>query len=336
MNKNWYDRKRIENRIADLVSRQNPISENIGKEMIADLINSEQNIDEILNDLYSLYFKSDLEIERYIESIKKEEKASTISEEEIKQALNMENITDFKIEEKNYIKINFNDNNTFLIENNNNINSKEIFEHVQQIINANNSDGLKNSEEIFNYLRKKYVEIPLENTKFIDSHNHSEEETKKLAVIDSNYPNSTILASLEQNIYILKNETEKIIRVVMKDGVYVIEEIEQQKYETTKEDNLQKNDISTHNHQLEQPLEMDYNNTTETIQTKITNLIIEGKNKEQIFEALAASKNITDINEQRMLFEVIEEQYEKYHNSISTIQQDKIRKMVLPDLKQVA
>lgn len=159
--------------------------------------------------------------------------------EQVKK-LNLENITDFTKDGKNYIKIRYDDGTIRIIENNKNASGKEIFEYIQSNYNINGDDGSLNATIIFESLIRSCHEVKLKNVKNMNKEEleHLKIKEKELFnVIRKKYVGYEIIASPDENIYVIAipGKDEKIVSVEKKNGMYVILEVDEKGYKNNKE-----------------------------------------------------------------------------------------------------
>ena len=210
-----------------------------------ELINRAKLDDNVFNNLLSL-----ANVKNNVEEINNIQNMAGVElpqeEKKDENHLNLENVSDFTKDGKNYIKMHYNDGTIKIIENNFNASGKEIFGYIQEKYAINNNDGVKNATDIFEGLIETCHEVKLTNIKNMTEEEYSNiksSDKDKLNVIKRKYEQDNekvnILASPEENIYIvqLPNKDEKTISVEKKDGIYVIYDLEEKGYKHDNQDN---------------------------------------------------------------------------------------------------
>lgn len=226
------------------------------------------------------------------------------TEEEVKLALNMQDVTDFTRDGKTYIKITYADGRVQMIENRNGKDTKQTFEDVQKLKAINNMDGTQNAEAAFQELLKDYIEVPFENSMFLKQEKLGREAQAKLNFVEAQFPKNQVLASPEENIFVVKGNPDITIEVVEKDGIYRLRQLEEFRYGVREETDVQSfhEDSKTIeepslNEVIEQPNEQKESQEMErlelategmTEQEIVEYLRIHGKNPQQIMMTLLA------------------------------------------------
>ena len=157
------------------------------------------------------------------------------TETEVKHALDMKEVTDFSKDGKMYIKITYQDGRVQIIENRNHKNTQQIFEDVNKLKALQSMNGTQNAEIIFRELLKDYIEVPLENSTFLNQEKLNLKEQAQLHFVEQSFPNHRVLAAPSANIFIVKGNPDLTVEVVETDGIYQLKQLEEYKYGNERE-----------------------------------------------------------------------------------------------------
>lgn len=253
--------------------------ENLKKEI---LVNSNQNFSTLTKEIGELLNgnnKLEPFLAKYHVETKNKEQLVQKMEQEVKQSLNMKDVTDFTRNGRTYIKITYRDGHTQMIESRNQKNTKQIFEDVQKLKAINNIDGIQNAEEAFQELLKDYVEVPLDNSEFLNQEKLTGLQQSKLNFIKLNFPNQRILASPQENLFIVEGNPNITVEVTELNGHYQLRQIGEMTYgaKESKENQIVNQEIEM----IEQSNDNSLEYTTEQLLE-----ITEGMNEEEIIEYL--------------------------------------------------
>lgn len=253
-------------------------SEEVASELKEKMIHSNQDFITLSRELNTVFqdqtkleellFKYQLKIKKVLT-----EKA----ENEVEQALNMSEVTDFTRDGKTYIKITYGDGRIQIIENRSGKDTKQIFEDVQRLNALNNIDGTMNAEAAFRELLKDYREVSLDNTMFLNQEKLEMAEQSKLNFVQMNFPNNQVFASTTENIFIIKGNPDITVEVVEKEGRYTLKQVGEASY-GVKEERQEK---AIHEMPIERSNEVKQENWIIELE-KIT----EGMTEEEIVEYL--------------------------------------------------
>lgn len=264
--------ERLKNSYSDI------FSEEAAFELREKMINSNQDfitLSRELNTVFQDQSKLDGLLFKY--QLKAKKVVIEKAEDEVAQALNMSEVTDFTRNGKTYIKITYSDGKVQIIENRSGKDTRQIFEDIQRLKALNNIDGAMNAEVAFRELLKDYREVSLDNTMFLDQDKLGMREQSKLNFVQMNFPNNQVFASATDNIFIIKGNPDITVEVIEKDGNYTLEQIGEASY-GVKEEKPENVRAET---SIERPNEIKQENSIEELE-KIT----EGMTEEEIVEYL--------------------------------------------------
>lgn len=176
--------------------------------------------------------------QKYSEIIKKNEfdiEIIDVNEDKIK----LENVSDFTNDNKNYMKLNYNDGNVRIIENTFGQKAKETFEYVKSKSSEKNLD----ETEIFENMLNKSKELSLYDFKNLDNRNiYNElnfEQKQEVNLIMSNekYYGKRIKSCPKEHLYVVidNNNEDILLSVESKNGIFQIRQIKENEY--VKQDN---------------------------------------------------------------------------------------------------
>ena len=164
--------------------------------------------------------------------------------EEVKEEnhLNLENVTDFNKDGKDYIKMHYNNGTIRIVENSLKASGQEIFKDYQSRYGINSNDGAINATNIFETLINECHEVTLTNIKDMtkEEYNNLKPKEKELFdIIRKKYVGYEIIASPEENIYVISSagKDEKVVSVEERDGKYVIYDVDEKGYKHNNQDN---------------------------------------------------------------------------------------------------
>lgn len=265
---------------------------------------------------------------KYHIRVKNLEQVTEKTEEEVKHALNMKDVTDFTRDGKTYIKITYGDGRVQIIENRNTKDTKQIFEDVQRLKSINNIDGSQNAEEAFKELLKDYIEVSLENITFTNQDKYDIETKARLQFVEMHFPNYQVLASPNENIFVVKANPGFTVEVVKRDGKYELKQLEEMGYGTSEnsnnaeenvreevplfmEDKIEEsNEVSGYS--IEE-LEQITNGMTE--EEIVDYLTIHGKNPQQIMMILLSLEELKDRKRQEQEIKLVEKPKQKVYKN---------------------
>lgn len=209
-----------------------------------ELINRSKLDDDMFNKLLSLAQdkKTELKVENIDEKLQVPNMELPQEETKKENQLNLENVSDFTKDGKDYIKMRYSDGSIKIIENSIGKSGKEIFEYLQSRYNINSSDGINNATMIFENLIKSYHEVKLTNVKNMTKEEYNNlnlKEKELFNIIRRKYVGYEIIASPEENIYVisLPGKDEKVVSVEERNGMYVIEEVDEKGYRNNNKTN---------------------------------------------------------------------------------------------------
>ncbi len=259
----------------------NEIIANLKREILENSRQDFSTLSKEIGELLKGNSQLDSFLAKYHMEAKNKEQLVQKTEQEVKQSLNMQEVTDFTRNGKTYIKITYSDGRTQMIESRNQKNTRQIFEDVQKLKAINNIDGIQNAEQAFQELLKDYVEVPLENNTFLNQEKLTSSQQSKLNFIAINFPNKKILASPEENLFIIEGNPNITVEVTEKDGHYQLRQMGESSY-GVKEDEAKEKEINNQEIQMvEQPNDNSFEYTTEQLLE-----ITEGMSEEEIVEYL--------------------------------------------------
>lgn len=233
------------------------------------------------------------------------------AETEIQMALNMSEITDFKRDGKIYIKITYSDGRVQVIENRNAKDTKQIFEDIQRLRFLNSMDGIMNAEAAFKELLKDYREVALDNVMFMNQDKLNMKEQSMLNFVQINFPNNRVLASVVENIFVIKGNPDITVEVLESNGNYSLKQVGEASYGVQE----QRQEIVRTEMIVERPNNIKQENSIEQLE-KITEgmteqeiveyLKIHGKNQQQIMLILLALEEAKNKKEAEAKIELAE------------------------------
>ncbi len=163
------------------------------------------------------------------------------AKEEVQKRLNLEGISEFKNDEKDYFK--FKDKNgKITVTRNIGNDSKDLFLTILNESKNINKDGRENADEIFKLLTDyQLIEINMKSSKNIEKDKNTKVDKVIMDELQKRFPNKEIVYSVKEKIYIVKgnekeDEKDKILNIEYKDGKINIHQIEQKGYEKEKVD----------------------------------------------------------------------------------------------------
>lgn len=204
---NLIEKKQIEALLKSFqIRKPDSLNSQLIEKIMQKISNNAKSFEQNKKELYDI-LSNNGNFEQYLQEtsvtpIDKEQETKEI-EVKIKTSLNLSNIREFTIGEKNYIQIYYEDGTTKILENLNNLNTKEIFEYAKEKLDNANIDGKENAKEIFETLMKQYIEIPLESKTKIDTDELKKEDEVEFNLVKSRFPNNEIMLNAEEKIYIV-------------------------------------------------------------------------------------------------------------------------------------
>ena len=194
--------------------------------------------------------------------------------EEVKKALNLQDITEFGSLESNYFKFKDQEGNIIVVRNLGD-DSKVLFNDILNNTNlVNNPNGKQNASDIFKFLKnKKFIEIPLTNSEQINQEKTNKYQQKVLNMLKEKIGNREIIISPDENLYIVKGPTSNddiIFKGIYENGHYNVKPLSQKTYGAKVDENASKEQTTSH---IEVP-----NNIVAEIDSdiEITSIIEEG------------------------------------------------------------
>lgn len=167
--------------------------------------------------------------------------------EKVKKQLNLSDITEFSNNGKGYFKFKSSDGQIYIVRNLGD-DSKELFTNILNNSNINFSDGKKNASEIFKRLNeKKFIEVQTSKADEIKDKEKNASESAIIKKLEEKFPNKEIIASLEEDIYIVKgNTTEEdiLLSTNFENGKYIVKPIKQKTYGAKIENNDKKEETN--------------------------------------------------------------------------------------------
>lgn len=197
--------------------------------------------------------------------------------EKIKKQLNLSDITEFNSNGKDYFKFKSSDGQIYIVRNMGD-DSKELFMHILNTSNINYDDGKKNASEIFKRLNeKKFIEIQMTKSNEIKDKDKNKSQMAIIKKLEAKFPEKEIIASFEENIYIVKGNTtdeDILLSASYEDGKFKVRNIVQKTY-GKKVDNIKNPNKKEETKSVEIP-----NDILEEIENDIdvNNIIEEGLN----------------------------------------------------------
>lgn len=229
--------------------------------------------DEVFNNLVSLVKQNNsLKLQKADDKLPNVE----LPQQDLKEEnhLNLENVSDFTKDGKSYIKMHYSDGNIRIIENSLNGSGQEIFKDYQSRYGINSNDGAINATNIFETLINEFHEVTLTNIKDMtkEEYNNLKPKEKELFdIIRKKYVGYEIIASPEENIYVISSagKEEKVVSVEERDGKYVIYDVDEKGYKHNNQDNNSENTGVTSNQNYVE--EQDVNSHTEMLDFDLYN-----------------------------------------------------------------
>lgn len=234
---------------------------------------------EISNKL-ALLMKNKEETINYLNKlgIKANDKVSSSNlTEKIKKQLNLSDITEFSSNGKDYFKFKSSDGQIYIVRNMGD-DSRELFMHILNTSNINYDDGKKNASEIFRRLNeKKFIEIQMTKSNEINDKEKNKSQMTIIKKLETKFPGKEIIASFEENIYIVKGNTtdeDILLSTSYENGKFKVRTIVQKTY-GKKVDDTKNSDTKEETKSVEIP-----NDILEEIEndTDINYIIEEGLN----------------------------------------------------------
>lgn len=233
-----------------------------------------------INNKLSLLMKNQEETINYLNKlgIKANEKVNSNNlTEKIKKQLNLSDITEFSSNGKDYFKFKSSDGQIYIVRNMGD-DSKELFMHILNTSSINYIDGKKNASEIFRRLNeKKFIEIQMTKSDEINDKDKNKSQMAIIKKIETKFPEKEIIASFEENIYIVKGNTtdeDILLSASYENGKFKVRNIVQKTY-GKKVDNIKNPNKKEETKSVEIP-----NDILEEIENDIdvNNIIEEGLN----------------------------------------------------------
>ncbi len=304
-------------RIKELLKRAEIVYD-IDVSVLKDLTNflvSSDNVALAHKELKNSFFKGEDYFKKYVASKGFEVSLSDVKEEvkeEMKAKLNLESVTDFVNDGKSYIKIKLSDGTNKILQNMTNYKADDIFNEIQKHF-VSGADGELNVEEMFAALEKTFIDVPLTDSREVNTEKITDEQNKKKVFVESNFPGKSVEVSVDENIYIVKGEglEDEVVKVDTKDNNYVIYKVEEQSYSNNSEVS---NEEAINNEAVENSAD-DYLMQENEVENKIKELLGTGKSVDDVFMSFMTER---EYNEQEImdLYSLINKCNNDYQNSI--------------------
>lgn len=205
-----------------------------------EIINRAKLDDELFNNIINYNKNNNLKLHQADDKLPNVE----LPQQDLKEEnhLNLENVSDFTKDGKNYIKMHYSNGTIRIIENSLNGSGQEIFKDYQSRYGINSNDGAINATNIFETLINEFHEVTLTNIKDMtkEEYNNLKPKEKELFdIIRKKYVGYEIIASPEENIYVISSagKDEKVVSVEERDGKYVIYDVDEKGYKHNNQDN---------------------------------------------------------------------------------------------------
>lgn len=178
------------------------------------------------------------------------QKNETELKEEVKKALNLQDITEFGSLESNYFKFKDQQGNITVVRNLGD-DSKALFSDILNNTDlVNNQNGKQNASDIFKFLKnKKFIEINLTNSEQINKEKITKYQQKVLNMLKEKVGNREIVISPDENLYIVKGTTSKddiILKGIYENGHYNVKPLSQKTYGAKVDENTTQEQTTSH------------------------------------------------------------------------------------------
>ena len=166
-----------------------------------------------------------------------EEQTKKTDLDDVAKKLNMESITEFENNGKNYFKFKDKDGNIRITENIGD-DSKELFTDILNNYNVTTGeDDKKNADEIFKFLNDyKLITIGMESSKNVSMDSIPPANKAIIEELKNKFPNKEIIYSVKEDIYVIKgenNEKDEILNIKSIEGRLQINKVEQKGYQNS-------------------------------------------------------------------------------------------------------
>lgn len=171
-----------------------------------------------------------------------------IEESNNSQKVSLSSVSDLKKDGKNYIKLNYQDGNVRIIENNLDLPGQDLFD---MLLEKYSNQEKYDVTTLFEEMIKSSVEIKLYDFNDISNKNVynqlSDFERQGVNIVRSTYPDKQVISGPNDNIYIIREigKEDFFVKVENKNGVYQVRPIvEMSLSDTFLEGNEDKNEVS--------------------------------------------------------------------------------------------
>lgn len=154
--------------------------------------------------------------------------------EEVKKALNLQDITEFGSNDAYYFKFKDQNGNITIVRNLGD-DSKVLFSDILNNTDlANSQNGKQNTSDIFKFLKnKKFIEIGLTNSENIDEKTTPKHKKRVLDILKEKVKNRPIIISNDEDLYVIKGNTSSediIFKGTYENGHYNVKPLIQKSY----------------------------------------------------------------------------------------------------------
>lgn len=155
----------------------------------------------------------------------------------VAKKLDLDSITEFENNGKNYFKFKDKDGNIRITENIGD-DSKELFADILNNYNViTGDDNKKNADEIFKFLNDyKLITVGMESSKNNNMDNIPIANRAIIEQLKNAFPGKEIIYSIKEDIYVIKgenNEKDEILNIKSIDGKFRIDKVEQKGYQNS-------------------------------------------------------------------------------------------------------
>lgn len=231
---NFIERKQIEQLIQDLGYRYpERFDSKTQSRMMQMVIQNGKSFEENKQELLQLFQKGSDFLEQYMKNHGFVEPTLEETKETMKTALDLSDISELRVNGKDYIRLKYADGSIKMLENLNNYSAKEVFAYASETMKTLGEDGKDNAKEIFERIMKTHIEVPLQ--KNIDQNKETMEKDNlvEMKMIQNRFPDHQIISNPESQIYTVvgKNgEPDRDLTVEMRNGEMTLLPIEGKTY----------------------------------------------------------------------------------------------------------
>lgn len=221
--------------------------------------------------------------------------------EDVKKALNLQDITEFGLNDTHYLKFKDKNGNITIVRNLGD-DAKVLFSDILNNTDlVNSKDSKQNTSDIFKFLKnKKFIEVSLTNSENIDEKNTSKHKKRVLDILKEKVKDRPISISSDEDLYVINGNTSNediIFKGTYENGHYNVKPLIQKGYDV-KDDDKSKQGNSNANIEVPNDIVIELDNNKE-----ISNIIEGGLNLNLVDDQI---KNIVEKN--------INEKNHKYKN----------------------